>query len=47
MFKVHIGYTLTGRNRWRKFSTLADASAFCSQVFTRTGIVLSIVEIQK
>lgn len=43
MFRVHVGHTKTGRDRWRKFATLAEASAFCSEVFDRTGIVLSIV----
>lgn len=43
-FKVHVGYTRTGRNRWRRFATLADASAFCSAIFAKTGIVLSITQ---
>lgn len=43
MFRVHIGYTITGRNRWRKFATLAEASTYCDRVFRRRGVVLSIV----
>ena len=43
-FKVHIGYTATGRNRWRRYATLAEAARFCGAVFSDTGIVLTIVE---
>lgn len=42
-YKVHIGYTLTGRNRWRHFATLTLAALFCGTVHEKTGIVLSIV----
>ena len=38
VYKVHIG----GR-RFRRFPSLDAASKFCSEVFARTGIVLSIV----
>lgn len=38
-YRVHVG----GR-RYRRFSTLDAAKAFCEQVFARTGIVLSITE---
>jgi hypothetical protein len=41
-FKVHVGYTATGRNRWRRFETLALASAFCEAVHRETGVFLSI-----
>ena len=41
-YKVHIG-----RRRYRRFEVLADAVAFCHEVFERTGIVLSIVEVKK
>jgi hypothetical protein len=37
MYKVHVGY-----NKCRKFKTLAAAKAFCSKVFEKTGVVLSI-----
>jgi hypothetical protein len=37
-YQVHIG----GR-RFKRFATLAEASAFCGEVCRRTGIVLSIV----
>jgi len=36
-YKVNVGR----RNRY--FGTLEEASRFCSEVFRRTGIVLSIV----
>lgn len=38
-FKVHV----RGK-RWRYFDTIAEASAFCSATFARSGIVLSIVK---
>lgn len=41
-YRVHVGYTRQGRNRWRRFATLAEASAFCQTVFRRTRIVLTI-----
>ena len=43
-FKVHIGYTKTGRNRYRVFRSMKEASDFCSAVFDKTKIVLSIIE---
>lgn len=42
MFRVHIGYTRTGRNRWRRFATLEAATAFCQAVHKATRIVLAI-----
>lgn len=38
-FRVHIG----GR-RYRRFSTLEEASIFCEAVRQRTKIILSIVQ---
>lgn len=37
-YKVHVG-----GKRWRRFNTLAAANAFCSEVFRRTNIVLTII----
>jgi hypothetical protein len=42
-YKVHIGFTVTGRNRWRKFATLEGASMFCGRIWRESGIVLSII----
>jgi hypothetical protein len=42
-YKVHIGYTKTGRDRWCRFQTIEAATAFCSDVFRRKNIVLAIV----
>jgi hypothetical protein len=42
MFRVHVGYTGTGRDRWRVFDSLKDAKEFCERVFARTGTVLTI-----
>jgi len=44
MFKVHVGYTALGRNRWRRFYTIEGARAYVSAVFNTTGIVLTIIE---
>jgi hypothetical protein len=44
LFRVHIGYTRSGRDRWRKFVTLTEASAFCNRVFHLKGVVLSITK---
>lgn len=45
MFKVHIGYTRKGRDRWRRFETMAEAIAFCQRIFAATSVVLSIVKV--
>jgi hypothetical protein len=42
-FRVHIGCTAKGRDRWRYYGTLEAATAAVSAVFAKTGIVLSIV----
>ena len=42
MFKVHVGYTITGHNKWMHFTTLPEASAYVAGVFTSTGVVLGI-----
>jgi hypothetical protein len=42
MFRVHLGYTVSGRDKWKVFPTLEAASAFCQRVFQDTGLVLSI-----
>lgn len=41
-YQVHIGYTRTGRDKWRTFDTLAEAFLFVRKVFERSRIVLSI-----
>jgi hypothetical protein len=44
MFCVHLGYTVTGRNRWQRFYTLDAAVRFCEMERVRTGVILTIVE---
>jgi hypothetical protein len=44
MFKVHVGYTKTGKNRWIRFATVEKAQAFCSEVFEKLNIVLLIIK---
>lgn len=41
-YAVHIGFTPKGNPRYVSFSTLAEAIALCSEVFQKSGIVLSI-----
>ena len=41
-YKVHVG-----GKRYRRFETLEEARVFVGEVFKRTGIVLSIVEVKK
>jgi hypothetical protein len=41
-YKVHIGYTTRGRDRWRMFPTLEAATAFCEAVHEQAGVVLSV-----
>lgn len=43
MFKVHVGYTRAGRDRWVRFVTLAQAMVFCEEVRRPTGIVLTVI----
>ena len=43
-YKVHTGYTPSGRDKWKRFDTLQNATLFCSEVFNRCGIVLTIVK---
>lgn len=42
MYRVHIGWTSTGRDRWRYFDTMEEARAACAAVFERTRVVLTI-----
>lgn len=37
-YKVHVGGT-----RWLHFGSLAEAQAYCNLVWTRTGVVLTII----
>jgi len=42
-YRVHLGYTAAGRNRWAYFDTIEDANAYCELVRARRGIILSVV----
>jgi hypothetical protein len=41
-YRIHVGYTKAGRNRWRSFATLAEAKAYAHAYFKRSGVILSI-----
>lgn len=43
MYRVHVGYTRSGRDRWIKFDTLEKANAFCNEVMFATGTVLTVI----
>lgn len=43
-YRVHVGYTETGEDRWRLFDTFDEASRFCREVFQEKGVVLTIEE---
>lgn len=40
-YRVHVG-----SRKYQYFATLEEATQFCSEVFNKTGIVLSIVEVK-
>ena len=43
-YRVHIGYTKRGNDRYAYFTTLGEAANFCGDVFAKRNIVLSITE---
>ena len=43
-YKVHVGYTAKGNDRWKKFESFEQAQALCNDVAKRTGIILTIVK---
>jgi hypothetical protein len=47
LFKVNFGYDWLGRERNRYYQTLREAAAVASLYYRRTGIVLSIIEVQR
>lgn len=44
VYKIHVGYTKTGRDKWKKFDTLEAANATCEAVRKQTGIILTIIK---
>ncbi len=44
-FRVHVGYTPRGRDRWQTFPDLASANAFCEDVRKASGTILSVTPI--
>ena len=45
-YRVHVGYTRSGRDRWYYFETKAGAIDYCNREFAKTGIVLTMEEKQ-
>lgn len=41
-YRIHVGYTPSGRDRYRYFATLEDATAAAERVFQATGVVVSV-----
>lgn len=44
-FKVHLGFTPLGRDKWKNFEDEAGARAYCSEVHKTTGKILFIREV--
>lgn len=44
LYRVHVGYTRKGNDRYVRFASLESARKFCSEVFDKTGKVLAIVQ---
>ena len=40
--RVHIGWTQSGKDRWRYFNSIESAIEACNAVFNATGIVLTV-----
>lgn len=41
-YRIHLGYTAGGRDRWRYFDTEGEARTAASQVAARTGVIVAI-----
>lgn len=41
-YRVHVGWTVNGSNRWRRFRTMEAAVKYVNAVFLSTGHVLTI-----
>lgn len=46
MYRVHVGYTRNGHDRWRYFDTEQEARALCSEVSDKSGIVLTVEKVE-
>lgn len=44
-FKVHLGFTPLGRDKWKNFEDEAGARLYCHQVHENTGKILFIKEV--
>jgi hypothetical protein len=44
-FKVHLGFTPLGRDKWKNFEDEAGARLYCKQVHEKTGKILFIKEV--
>jgi len=45
-FKVHIGYTPIGKDKWKSFDSEAAAKEYCQEVFAKTCKILLIKRIE-
>lgn len=46
MYRVHVGYTRNGHDRWRYFDTEQEARVLCSEVSDKCGIILTIERVE-
>ena len=44
-YRVHIGYTKSGNDRYARFPDLASANEFCDKVMREKGTILSVERI--
>ena len=41
-YRVHVGYTARGRDKWRRFSTEESARSFAEKLFQATGVIVAV-----
>jgi hypothetical protein len=41
-FRIHVGFTSTGHDRWRYFNSQTIAANVANNIFSKTGIVVTI-----
>jgi hypothetical protein len=46
-YRVHIGYTATGRDRWRYYNTLENAQAVARIIFKALGVLVAVEKTPK
>ena len=47
MYRVHVGYTRNGHDRWQYFDTEQEAMEMCSKAHELFGVVLTIERVEE